>query len=170
MKRRISVLYAMATLAFALCVLSACLATPIDTVDPALLGTWQGESSVRPPIRFEPAPEEEREPEIAVPLALTIHDDATVTGTVGDAQLVDCVLKRNRTDLGRQLNMASDYIVMDGYLNGPIIPGDEETRKEFTIPFNVVDGHMQGSVMWLKELKYPLPLLRVDLVNEASSS
>lgn len=145
--------------------LAACLATPIDTVDPALLGTWQGESTVRPPIRFEPAPDEERQPEVAVPLAITIHEDARVTGTIGGAELRDCVLKLNRSELGRRLNMASDYIVMDGYLDGPILPGDEDeaARKAFTIPFDVIDGHMRGSVMWLQEWKYPSPLMEVSV-------
>lgn len=165
MNRRTPVLTVLASLVLALLALSACLATPIESVDPALLGTWQGEATVRPPIRFEPAPEEEREPEVAVPLAITIHEDASVTGTVGDAQLVDCVLKLNRSELGRQLNMASDYIVMDGYLDGPILAGDEDARKNFTIPFNIVDGQMQGSIMWLKSGKYPLPLLSVDLTK-----
>ena len=98
-----------------------------------------------------------------MPLAITIREDARVTGTVGGAELVDCVLKRNRGELGRQLNVASDYIIMDGYLDGPIIPGDEELRKDFTIPFDVVDGRMQGSIMWVQGLKYPSPLLHVDL-------
>ena len=152
--------------AVAALLLVGCGATPISAVDAALAGVWQGEAAVRPPISFEPPPKETpREPEVAVPLAITIHEDARVTGTVGDAELVDCVLKRNRGDLGRQLNVASDYIIMDGYLDGPIIPGDEELRKEFTIPFNIVDGHMQGSVMWLQPRKYPSPLLRVDIAK-----
>lgn len=169
MNGRIPVLYVATALIFAMLILSGCLATPIDDVDAALLGTWEGEASVRPPIRFEPVPAEEREPEVAVPLSITIHEDATVTGSVGGAQLADCVLKRNRSELGRQLNVASDYIVMDGYLDGPVIAGDEEPQKSFTLPFDVVDGRMQGSIMWLQELKYPSPLLRVDLTREAGS-
>ena len=147
--------------------MASCGATPIAQVEAPLLGTWHGESMVRPPISFVPPPTETpRPPEVTVDIDITIHEDASVTGTVGGAELKDCVLKRNRGDLGRSLNVASDYIIMDGYLDGPVIPGDEELRKDFTIPFNLVDDHMQGSVMWLKDRKYPFPLLRVDLEQE----
>lgn len=166
MKSRFPVLYLMATLVFALLLLSGCLATPIETIDASLLGTWRGDATVRLPIRFAPPPDEEREPDVTIPLAITLHDDARVTGTVGGAELADCVLKRNRGELGRRLNFATDYIVMDGYLAGPVVPGDEELHKDLTIPFNVADGRMRGSVMWLQDWKYPSPLMEVDLVKD----
>ena len=146
--------------------IAGCGATPMDNVDASLLGTWQGKANVRPPISFVPPSDDTpRQPEVTVPLKVTIHADARVTGSVGDAELVDCVLKYNRGELGRQLNLASDFIIMDGHLQGSIIPGDEELHKDFTIPFNVVDGHIQGSIMWLQKGKYPSPLMRVDLTR-----
>jgi hypothetical protein len=40
-------------------------------------------------------------------------------------------------------------------------------EKVFTIPFNIVDGHMHGSLFWVKAWKYPLPLMpRIDLTKE----
>jgi len=160
--------YAMILLYFILATLlvAGCGATPMEHVDASLLGTWHGAATVRPPISFVPPSDDTpRQPEVAVSITVTIHDDARVTGAVGDAELVNCVLKYNRDELGRQLNIASDYIVIDGYLQGSIIPGDEELYKDFTIPFNVVDGHIQGSIMWLQKGKYPSPLMRVDLVK-----
>lgn len=151
-------------LAVAALLVTGCGATPIDTVPASLLGTWQAEATVRAPISFAPPPKDmPRQVDETIELNIIIHEDASVSGTVGGAELKECVLKNNRSELGRQLNIASDYIVIDGYLDGPIIPGDTELHKDFTIPFDVVDGHMQGSVMWLQDWKYPSPLMEVDL-------
>ena len=149
--------------------LVGCLARPLATVPEPLLGTWHGESTVRLPIVFVPEPDNDPSDDVRLPITidLTIHDDGTVTGTVGDAQLVDCVLKKNRGELGRQLNLATDYIIMDGYLSGAIVPEDEEPEKELTIPFNIVDGHLHGTLFWVQPGKYPLPLLpQLELVKE----
>ncbi len=149
--------------------ITGCMARSMDTIPNLLLGTWHGDTTVRLPIVFEPEPDDDPTDDVRLPVVidLAIHDDGTVTGTVGDAELMDCVLKQNRGALGRRLNMATDYIVMDGYLSGPIVPEDEVQEKQLTIPFNIVDGHLRGSLFWVKEWKYPLPLLpRVDLVKE----
>lgn len=143
-----------------------CLARPLDTVPAALLGAWHGEATVRLPIVFEPEPDSDPTDDVLLPLAIdiTIDEDGTVTGTVGDAELVDCVLKQNRSELGRQLNIATDYIVMDGYLAGAIVIEDETPEKNITIPVNLVDGQLRGSLFWVKAWKYPLPLLsRLEL-------
>jgi hypothetical protein len=124
---------------------------------------------VRLPIVFVPEPDADLTDDVLLPLAIdiTIHDDGTVTGTVSDAELVDCVLKQNRGELGRRLNLATDYIVMDGYLRGPIVPEDETLEKEITIPFNIVDGSLRGSLFWVKAWHYPLPLVsRLELGQE----
>lgn len=152
---------------------AGCLVRPMDTIPDSLLGTWHGESTVRLPIVFVPEPDDDPGDDVRVLIAIdiTIHDDGTVTGTVGDAKMVDCVLKQNRGELGRRLNLATDYIIMDGYLVGPFVPADEVAEKAFTIPFNIVDGHMRGSLFWVKAWKYPLPLLpRIDLIKDQSAT
>lgn len=150
-------------------IMAGCLAQPMDSIPAPLLGTWHGTAEVRLPIVFAPAPDDDPTDDVLLPvdIEITIHDDGTVTGAVGAAELVDCVLKQNRGELGRRLNMATDYIVMDGYLDGPIVPEDEVQKKDFTIPINLVDGHMKGSLFWVAEWKYPRPLMsRIDLVKE----
>jgi hypothetical protein len=120
---------------------------------------------VRLPIEFTPieiVPLEEIQ-RAAVEVDITIHEDGSVTGTVGDATLQQCILKKNRGELGRSLNIASDYLVAEGYLDGAIVPEDTITYKEFTIPFDIVDGKLHGSIMWLEGWKYPKPLLAIDL-------
>lgn len=147
---------------------TGCLAHPLQTVPESLLGDWHGDATVRLPLVFVPAPDADPNDDVVRPLAidLTIHDDGTVTGMVGDAELVDCVLKQNRGEWGRQLNWATDYIVMDGYLAGAIVPEDKTPEKKITLPFNLVEGHWRGSLFWVKEWKYPHPLLpQLDLTQ-----
>lgn len=148
--------------------LAGCGATPIETVDPSLVGVWHGECVIDLPVVFDPTqlPEDVERTKTTIPLDITIHTDASVTGTIGEAKLDECVLKHNRSELGRRLNMASDYIIMDGYLSGPIVLGeDENDLKTFTIPFDLVDEHIEGGLMWLQEWKYPFPLCDVDLAR-----
>jgi hypothetical protein len=147
--------------------LAGCLATPIGVVDPSLVGNWRGECELSLPVVFNPnqIPEDVERTRATVALAITIQEDATVTGAFGEATIEESVLKRNRGELGRSLNVATDYIIMDGYLSGPIVSGaDESSRKAFSIPFNVVDEHMRGSLFWRQDRKYPFPLcVRLEL-------
>ena len=151
---------------FLILLITGCGATPIEVVDASLIGTWHGECTINLPIVFDPTqlPQDVERSKTSVAMDITIHEDATVEGTVGEATLEECILKRNRGELGRRLNMASDYIIMDGYLSAPIVSGQDESKvKEFTIPFNLADGHIQGGLMWRQEWKYPYPLCSVDL-------
>ena len=148
--------------------MAGCGATPIEEVDPTLTGTWQGECAIKVPIVFNPTqlPDDVVRQEITVPMALTLHADATVEGWVGDATIEESVLMTNRGDLGRSLNIASDYIILNGHLAGAIVAGQDETEiKAFSIPFDVVDGQIHGGLMWRESWKYPLPLCEVDLTR-----
>lgn len=148
--------------------LTSCLAHPMASIPNTLVGTWHGESDIRLPIVFVPEPDDDPTNDIIVPVGveIAIHDDGTVTGMVGGAELRDCVLKQNRGELGRSLNIATDFIIMDGYLDGPIVPEDTVLQKDLTIPFNIVDEQLKGTLFWTMEWKYPLPLMpRIALVK-----
>jgi len=150
--------------------LSSCGATPFDVVPAGVVGTWHGQCEIRLPVVFNPnqVPEGVERTRTTVDVEITIHEDATVEGQFGEATLQDSVIKQNRSDLGRQLKIANDYIIIDGHLSGPLVSGhDENDSKSFTVPFNVVDGHMKGSLMWREELKYPYPLCEVDFEQGA---
>ncbi len=145
---------------------AGCGATAIEEVPPSLIGTWQGECEINLPVAFNPTqlPEDVARTQQAVDVTVIINGDASVEGAVGEALLAKSVLKRNRGELGRRLNVASDYIIIDGYLTGPIVAGEDESeRKSFTIPFDLVDDQIHGGLMWRQALKYPLPLCDVDL-------
>ena len=70
-----------------------------------------------------------------LPVMLTISSNASVSGKVGDATLVNGRFKRNRTAIGRKLNLATDYIVT-GDLSGPIIALEGIKRSSVNIPLN----------------------------------
>ncbi len=146
----------------ALFLIAGCLATPIDESPADVVGTWQGDSSVRRPVSFDAQKDVDyvKEP---IHVTLAIHEDGSVTGSVGGAALQSAVLKKNRGELGRSLNIATNYLIADGYLDGPIVSGDSESRKEFTIPFNIRDGQLVGSIMWTQSGKYPSPLAELQL-------
>jgi hypothetical protein len=150
-------------------VLASCGATPIEVVDPLLVGSWYGECGLSLPIVFNPneLPDSVERTQQAVALTVIIHEDAVVDGTIGEATLQDSVLKQNRGELGRRLNIASDYIIINGYLSGPIVPGqDDNELKSFTIPFDLADEKIQGGLMWRQEWRYPYPLCKVVMEQQ----
>lgn len=147
-------------------VLAGCGATTIKVVDPALVGTWHGECRMDLPVVFNPnqLPENVERTHTTVAVNITIYEDATVEGALGEATFKECRLKQNRGELGRMLNLATDYVVMDGYLAGPIVSGhDENDKKSFMMPFNLVEDHLQGGLNWQQQWKYPYPLCGIDL-------
>jgi hypothetical protein len=78
-------------------------------------------------------------------VAVTIHNDGTVTGAIGDALLEDGHLKRNRGWLGRKLHLKTDYIIT-GKLTGPIIAQEKITRSAVSVPLNFTQGTFRGGV------------------------
>lgn len=126
-----------------------------------LAGTWQDTVSLYLPIAKEksPSPHAEDNPVIKI----TIYEDGTVQGHVGPAMFHDCIVKKNRSWLGRFLNIRTDYIITHGTLQGLLTPQDQDTTKQFTLPFNLRDGQLVGSIMWTHRFRYPDPVARVRL-------
>ena len=167
--KTIRIIFLILTMCVVLAISGGCLAQPMDEIPETLLGTWHGESSVRLPIVFVPEPDNDPSDDlfVSVTINITIHEDGVVTGMIGGAELKNCVLKQNRGELGRQLNVATDYVIIDGYMDGPIVTADEVLAKDLSIPFNVVDGRIEGSLFWRKAGRYPLPLIpHIELVRD----
>jgi len=80
-----------------------------------------------------------------VPLSLAIAPDGSVTGRVGDATLVGGRLSSNRGPLLRKLGWFSDWQV-SADLAGDLVAAEGLRREVARIPFDVVDGHLRGSV------------------------
>ncbi len=97
----------------------------------------------------------------SVNIFITIYKDNRVSGNIGEAEFVDCIVKRNRSWLGRLLNFKTDYIITGGTIRGNIVPVDTVLQKKITIPFNIVDNNIKGTLMQTYKWKYPDPLIRV---------
>ncbi len=83
-----------------------------------------------------------------VHMQLTIQSDGTVEGLVGDARFVDATCTLNRGDLGRKLNVKTDFIIR-GKLDGRIFANDPTSGKEVSLPFNLENGRIHGSLFQL---------------------
>lgn len=89
-------------------------------------------------------------------LKFNIDDKGNITGRLGDANFVNCKVLKNRGELARKLNMATDFVVK-GELNGPIFANDPNPTKKISAPFDVKDNKMQGSLFQLFGLDlYPM--------------
>lgn len=84
----------------------------------------------------------------SVQLRFTIDAKGNISGKIGNADLVNCTVEKNRGELGRKLNLATDYVVK-GELNGAIFPNDPQPFKKISAPFNVDNNKMDGSLFQL---------------------
>jgi hypothetical protein len=76
---------------------------------------------------------------------IQINADATITGSIGNAQLENCKIVKNRGKLGRSLNLKTDYRII-GKLKGKINSFDNQEVRSVSMPFNVENNIMEGSI------------------------
>lgn len=101
-----------------------------------------------------------------LPVKLNIGADGKVTGTVGDATLVNARLERNRGWLGRKLNVKTDYLI-SGDLKGSVIAAEGIKRSGVKMPLNFTRGTFVGGVHtsgWLAGGKEGMVLSASSLV------
>jgi len=101
---------------------------------------------------------EDGSPPATIRIEFRIQENGTVLGHVGEAVMRGFVFQRNRGNVGRWLNIKTDYIIHHGALEGAIYEGDSAEEKEFAFPFNVQDGKLTGTIMRIEGMKYPWPL------------
>ena len=123
----------------------------------SLLGHWY--ESFEANKVFIKQPDGTIHPDSLVRVDIFVQANGNVFGSVGEARLVRCRIKKNRTWLGRMLNFKTDFIIRGGYLEGGVVSRDIVQKREFTIPFNIKNRKMRGSIMILQRWKYPYPLL-----------
>jgi len=78
-------------------------------------------------------------------VSIRIHPDATVSGRIGDAALINGRFKQNRHWLGRALNLKTDYIIV-GRLEGFIVASEQICRPGVYIPLNFDGTIFHGAV------------------------
>jgi hypothetical protein len=76
---------------------------------------------------------------------IRISSDDKVTGTIGDARLVDGRLVSNRSGFERVVGIKTDYRIVAG-LDGKVIAAEGIDRATVSLPFNAVDSAIMGSV------------------------
>ena len=104
-------------------------------VDEAMTGHWEGRARIVVAWCRQPT----------LPVAIDIHPDGRVTGRVGDAELVQGRLVRNRGWLGRQLGWATDYRIT-AELRGPLVAAEGISRAAVSLPLNFAEGGFTGGV------------------------
>jgi hypothetical protein len=100
----------------------------------------------------------------SVLLQFTIDDKGNVSGHLGDAVLENCKVGRNRGNLGRALNLATDYVIK-GNLKGAIFPSDPYLNKEISAPFDIKNNKMEGSFFQMFGLDL-YPITGMDAVKQ----
>lgn len=135
--------------------------SPMDIIT----GKWSGEQEIFADFKKGSYPSTYEEDYFLV--ELQINPDGTVNGKAGEAVFVDCRCEKNRSWFGKLLNIKTDYIIKGGYLSGKISSEDSKVKREFTIPFNIEDGTLKGSIMETFRWEYPNPLFpRLKLEKE----
>ncbi|MBC8344104.1 MAG: hypothetical protein H8E61_09000 [Bacteroidetes bacterium] len=134
-----------------------------DSIPKECAGTWK--ENVKVSIRY-PADNEFRfESHDHILLQLEISDDHKVNGSIGNASIENAELEINRGKLGKWLNIKTDYIIKNGEIKGHIVDTDPHDERNFTIPFNMKENKISGSIMVIFPSKYPYPLCRVNLMK-----
>lgn len=102
---------------------------------PMMVGRWEGEGNI--------VVDWTKQRTLAV--NIVIFADDKVTGTVGDATLVNGRLLRNRGWLSAMMHWKTDYII-EATLEGPIIRAENVERANVYVPLNWRDGRLEGGI------------------------
>lgn len=133
--------------------------------DETIIGLWSGNGKSHIDLPSDNS-EEYINTYTEVEIMIIIHEDGTVTGSVGDATLTECHITLNRTDFERSIHFKTDYIIK-GQLQDAIVVGDAISYRDITIPFNIEDDTLKGSLFLIKGWEYPYPIVaRLRLTNK----
>lgn len=119
-------------------------------------GKWSGQSAVSS--QFSKSGQSDSNAQEMVNIEITINADKNVTGKIGDAELVGCTIAQNRTWFEKLIKVKTDYIITGSMKNG-IVSADKVEIRQISIPFNISNGELKGSVFEIEKLKYPNPLI-----------
>lgn len=80
-----------------------------------------------------------------LPVSLEIQSDGSVTGKIGDAELLNAHLKKKRNWFGQEGGQRTTHIV-EGELKGAIVAAEGISRKRVFIHLRIDDGRLFGGV------------------------
>ena len=101
--------------------------------DQSITGTWIGSGETRQFGNLE-----------SIEIMMTIDESGIVSGTVGEALLEECVIKLNRNDFERFINVKNDYIIREGKVSGMINSRDDIAYRDISMPFNIIDDTIKA--------------------------
>ncbi len=81
-----------------------------------------------------------------VMVSLFIDSLGHVAGMVGEAELEDCNVTKNRGWIGQQLGIRTDFLI-SGMLRGNTFNKDTIAEKDVSIPFNIENNELKGSLL-----------------------
>jgi hypothetical protein len=107
--------------------LASCTPTILADVPPEIVGEWQGQATI-----IVAWVDQEK-----LSVNLTIHEDGTVQGSVGDAILTDGSIRNNPA--GREYIIVAD-------LDGPIVAAEEIHRDGVNMPLDFDGERFDGGI------------------------
>ena len=120
--------------ALALAVFAAA-AAGAQVATPPMVGKWAGKAEIL--VNWTK--------QRTLPVSIAIGADDKVSGTIGDAELVNGRLQKNRGWVARALQVKTEYVI-EADLSGPIIRDEHIRRASVHLPLDWRDGRFEGSV------------------------
>lgn len=121
-------------MALVACAVAAPPAWP-QVATPAMVGHWKGDAEIFSNWTTART--------LAVDIRISADD--RVTGTIGDARLVDGKLVSNRSGFERVIGVKTDYRIVAA-LDGKLIAAESIERSSVSLPFNARDSALLGSI------------------------
>jgi len=131
--------YISTLLLFSIFILTAC----SECVMPGdLPGTYTGKQRVM--IRYDRGRQYIYQDDYVL-MSLFIDSKGKVCGMVGGATFEGCTVTQNRGWIERQLGIKTDFLIK-GMLKGNTFEKDTLVNKDISIPFNIINSELKGSL------------------------
>jgi hypothetical protein len=106
-----------------------------QVAQPSMIGRWQGNADVVASWTKQRT----------LTADITVFADDRVTGSIGDAKLVDGRIRKNRGWFATRMSWKTDYVI-DARLEGPIIRAENIERAAVRMPLNWTKGRFEGGI------------------------
>jgi hypothetical protein len=103
-----------------------------------------------------------------MPLTITISADGSVVGHLGSAVVKNGTIRKNRSWLGRFLNLKSDYLIYAD-LAGSLVEDKDIRYEGVFINMNVEDGRVAAAGFSTTHSRFGTPITKQGLVRGAIS-
>lgn len=160
MKRKAFVLVAAVIIIIAIPLWLMLVSCSNQPIPPELAGNWTGSGkvavrtgSIFSSFQFFPC-------DSTLPFQIQIDSNGKVSGAIGDASFENCFATLNRGKIGKAINIKTDYIIR-GQLTGKIFNEDPLEQKEISMPFNMVNGKIDGSLFMKLNGVYPMAAIHL---------